>query len=239
MPHKMPIKKTRILPKMHKTLLGLLLLFAASPSACTQPAAATSKFVIARLKYGGGGDWYNDPSSEINMLKFLKDNTNIDVDIRSEEAVEVGSEKLVTYPFVFMPGHGNIHFSEAEARNLRAYLESGGFLFVDDDYGLDGVFRRELRKVFPEKELVELPFDHPLYRAHFQFPNGLPKIHEHDGKPPQGFGLFHEGRLVLFYVYESNLADGWADPEVHKNPEPVRRKALEMGVNIIVWALTN
>ena len=122
--------------------------------------------------------------------------------------------------------------------NLRSYLENGGFLYVDDDYGFDKTFRRELKKVFPDKQLVELPFDHPIYKAHFAFPGGLPKIHEHDKKPPQGFGMFHEGRLVLFYTYESNLADGWADPDVHNNPEDVREKALQMGLNIIVYALT-
>lgn len=204
-----------------------------------QQKTQTSRFVIARLKYGGGGDWYNDPSSEMNMLKFLRAHTTIDVDVRTEEFVEVGSEKLFSYPFVFMTGHGNVVFSDNEARNLRRYLEGGGFLFVDDDYGLDKAFRREIRKVFPEEDLVELPFTHEIYRAHFPFPNGLPKIHEHDGKPAQGFGIFVRGRLVLFYAYESNLADGWADADVHNNPEPVRTRSLQMGTNIIVYALTN
>jgi len=197
-----------------------------------------SKFVIARVKYEGGGDWYNDPSSELNMLRFLKQQTDIDVDVRTEQYVEVGSEKLFSYPFVFMTGHGSISLTDREAQNLRAYLENGGFLYVDDDYGFDKAFRREMKKVFPEKELVELPFSHGIYHVHYDFPNGLPKIHEHDKKPPQGYGIFHEGRLVLFYTYESNLADGWADPDVHKNPEEVRQKALRMGLNIIVWALT-
>jgi hypothetical protein len=216
----------------------LTLLIAVSVSAQEKPKQ-TSKFVIARLKYGGGSDWYNDPSSEINMLKFLKDNTNIDVDVKTEEFVEVGSEKLFQYPFVYMTGHGNINFTEAEARNLRNFLENGGFLYVDDDYGLDLPFRKEVKKVFPDKDLVELPFTHPIYHSHYQFPNGLPKIHEHDGKPPQGFAIIHEGRVVLFYTYECNLGDGWADPDIHKDPEPVRRKSLEMGLNIIVYALKN
>ncbi|MCZ7557826.1 MAG: DUF4159 domain-containing protein [Bacteroidia bacterium] len=198
----------------------------------------SSKFVIARVKYGGGGDWYNDPSSELNMLRFLKQHTRIDIEVKTEEFVEVGSEKLFAYPFLFMTGHGSINLSDREAANLRNYLENGGFLYVDDDYGFDKAFRRELRKVFPDKQLIELPFDHPIYRAHFTFSNGLPKIHEHDKKPPQGFGVFHEGRLVLFYTFESNLADGWADPDVHNNPEDVREKALQMGLNIIVYALT-
>jgi len=204
-----------------------------------QQIKQSSKFVIARLKYGGGSDWYNDPSSEINMLRFLKDHTNIDVEIKAEEIVEAGSDKLVSYPFVFMTGHGNISFSDAEATNLRKYLENGGFLYVDDDYGLDQAFRREVKKIFPDETLLELPFSYGIYHCHYEFPNGLPKIHEHDGKPPQGFGIFQNGRLVLFYAYESNLADGWADPDVHKDPEAVRRKSLEMGTNIIVWALTN
>ena len=211
---------------------------------CGLPLAAqqlkqTSKFVIARLKYGGGGDWYNDPSSENNMLAFLKQNSNIDVEVKTEEFVEAGSEKVYNYPFIYMTGHGNIHLSDAEARNLRLYMENGGFLYVDDDYGLDQSFRREIKKVFADKDLVELPFSHGIYHCHFEFPNGLPKIHEHDGKPPQGFGIFHNGRLVLFYTYESNLADGWADADIHQDPESVRLKALQMGTNIIVWALTN
>jgi hypothetical protein len=215
-------------------LCGLLVIDSASAQT---PAELTSKFVIARVKYGGGGDWYNDPSSELNMLRFLKKHTGIDVDVRTEVYVEVGSERLFSYPFLFMTGHGSIHLTDREAANLRAYMENGGFLYVDDDYGFDKAFRREIKKVFPDRELVELPFDHPIYRSHFVFPNGLPKIHEHDNKPPQGFGIFHEGRLVLFYTYESNLADGWADPEVHDNPEEVREKAFQMGLNIIVYAL--
>ena len=221
----------------------LMLWLAVDPGAAlplqAQSVKMSSRFVIARLKYSGGGDWYNDPSSEVNMLRFMKENTNIDVDVKTEEFVEVGSEKIFAYPFVFMTGHGNVNFSEADARNLRSYLENGGFLYVDDDYGIDQAFRREIKKVFPDDPLVELPFSHPIYHSHFQYPNGLPKIHEHDGKPPQGFGIFHNGRLVVFYTYESNLADGWADADVHKDPEPVRRKSLEMGLNIIVYALTN
>jgi hypothetical protein len=229
-------------PRAAARMLCVLAL-CAGLSAASAPAAGQAKnassFVIARLKYGGGGDWYNDPSSEINMLRFLRENTNIDAVVTAEVFVETGSERLFSYPFVYMTGHGNVSFTDAEARNLRLYLENGGFLYVDDDYGLDAAFRRELKKVFPDKDLVEIPFSHGIYSCHFRFPNGLPKIHEHDGKPPQGFGVFHNGRLVLFYTYECNLGDGWADPEVHKDPEPVRRKALEMGTNIIVWALTN
>lgn len=219
-------------------LLCSLLVTAAGDAHAQSAAPQGSRFVIARLKYEGGGDWYNDPSSELNMLRFLRQHTDIDADVRTEEFVEVGSEKLFSYPFVFMTGHGSIRLSDREAQNLRAYCENGGFLYVDDDYGFDKAFRREIKKVFPDRELVELPFDHGIYNVHFDFPNGLPKIHEHDKKAPQGFGIFHEGRLVLFYTYESNLADGWADPDVHKNPEDVRLKSLQMGLNIIVWALT-
>jgi hypothetical protein len=226
-----------------RTILVLLLLCAMGhligPDALAQSAPRkNSAFVIARVKFNGGGDWYNDPSSEFNMLRFLKQNTRIEVNVKTEEIVEVGSDRLFDYPFAFMTAHGSINLSDREAANLRHYLENGGFLYVDDDYGFDKPFRRELKKVFPDRELVELPFDHPIYHAHFSFPNGLPKIHEHDNKPPQGFGIFHEGRLVLYYTYETNLADGWADADVHKNPEEVRLKALQMGLNIIVFALT-
>ncbi len=218
-------------------ITGLACLVMSMGSSFAQTTEST--FRIARVKYNGGGDWYNDPSSEYNLLKFVKENTQIDVKVTTEEFVEVGSERMFNYPFLFMTGHGNLYLSDFEAKKLREYLTNGGFLYVDDDYGFDRSFRREIKKVFPERELVELPFSHGIYHNHFQFPNGLPKIHEHDGKPPQGFGIFYQNRLVVFYTYESNLADGWADPDVHGDPEPVRRKALEMGANIIVWALTN
>ncbi len=228
------------MPPKKLLFLSLVLLFLTDTgTVALAQTQVSSKFRIARLKYGGGGDWYNDNSSELNLLKFVKENTTIDLEVKTDEFVEVGSEKLFSYPFVFMTGHGNINFSESEARNLREYLENGGFLYIDDDYGIDQPLKRELKKVFPEKELVELPFTHEIYHACFEFPNGLPKIHEHDNKSPQGLGLFHNGRLIVFYTFESNLADGWADPDVHKDPEPVRRKALEMGANIIVYALTH
>ncbi len=220
-------------------IVGLAALLWTSPvTTLAQTVKQTSRFVIARVKYSGGGDWYNDPSSELNMLKFLRENTNIDVDVRNEVFIEAGSDKLFNHPFAFMTGHGNINLTDQEVTNLRNYLLNGGFLYVDDDYGFDQPFRRELKKIFPDRELVEIPFSHPIYKAHFPYPNGLPKIHEHDGKPPQGFGIIHEGRIVLFYTYESNLADGWADPDIHGDPPEVRRRALEMGTNIIVYALT-
>ena len=193
---------------------------------------------IARLKYAGGGDWYNDPSAEVNLLRFLADHTAIDVDPRYEY-VDLSSEKLFSYPILFLTGHGNISLTEYETQRLRTYLERGGFLYADDDYGMDRSLRREMKKVFPEEAFVELPFSHPLYSSVFPFPNGVPKTHEHDGKPPQGFGLFHGGRMVVYYTFESNPSDGWADPEIHGDPLSVRTEALRFGTNIIVWALSH
>lgn len=203
----------------------------------SQVSKSSSALKIARLKYDGGGDWYNDPQEEVNLLTFVRENTLIDVD-PVYEFVEITDEKLYSYPFIFMSGHGNVKFSDDEARRLRTYLENGGFLYVDDDYGLDKAFRREIRKVFPEQELRELPYSHGLYNAHFSFPNGVPKTNEHDGKPPQGFGLFHEGRLVLYYTFESNPSDGWNAAEVHGTSPEKRLEALRFGTNIVVWALT-
>jgi hypothetical protein len=197
-----------------------------------------SQFRIARLKYSGGGDWYNDPSAEVNLLKFIKDNTAIDTDPRYE-FVDLTSEKFPSYAFLFMTGHGNIVFSDFEIQRLRSYLINGGFLYADDDYGMDKPFRREMKKLFPDQNFVELPFSFGLYSCHFNFPNGVPKTHEHNGKPPQGFGLFYKGRLVVYYTYESNPSDGWADPEVHGDPESTRQEALRFGTNIVVWALSH
>lgn len=203
-----------------------------------QPPRVSSAFRIARLKYTGGGDWYNDPSAEVNLLKFVQQNTGLDVDPRYE-FVEINSENFFSYPFVFITGHGNIVFNESEVRRLRTYLENGGFLYADDDYGIDKAFRREMKKVFPGQEMVELPFMHPIYHSQFDFPKGPPKTHEHDGKPAQGFGLYHNGRLVVYYTYETNPSDGWADPDVHNDPEPKRQEAFRFGTNIITYALTH
>ncbi len=196
-----------------------------------------SQFRIGRLKYSGGSDWYNDPTAEVNLLKYIQQHTNIDV-LPQYEFVELSSDKLFTYPMLFMTGHGNIVFSDYEVQRLREYLVRGGFLYVDDDYGLDKAFRREIKRVFPNNPLVELPSTYGLYNCWFEFPEGVPKIHKHDEGPPQGFGIFYEGRLVVFYTYESNPSDGWADAEVHQNPPEVREKALQFGTNIVVWALT-
>jgi hypothetical protein len=196
-----------------------------------------SQFRIVRLKYGGGGDWYNDPSAEVNLLTFVHAQTGMDIDPRYE-FIDLASDKLFTVPFLFMTGHGNVSFSDAEVQRLRAYLMNGGFLYADDDYGMDKAFRREMKKVFPGQDLVELPFSHGLYHCQFDFPNGVPKTHEHDNHLPQGFGIFHNGRLAVFYTFESNPSDGWADPDVHGDPERVRQEALRFGTNIIVWAMT-
>ncbi len=222
---------------MERSVLLSLIVLLINPSSDGQTQPASSSFELARLKYSGGGDWYNDPSADLNLLKFVQEHTTVEVDPKYE-FVEIGSENFFSYPVIWLTGHGNIVFSDSETRRLRTYLENGGFLYVDDDYGLDKAFRREIKKVFPDEELVELPFSHGIYHAHFSFPNGLPKIHKHDDKPPQGFGLFLDGRLVLFYTYECNLGDGWADPRVHNDPEEKRIAALQMGTNIIVWALT-
>jgi hypothetical protein len=211
----------------------ILLIFTAISS-----AQDNGKFKIARLKYDGGSDWYNDPSEEVNLLNFIAQNTNIKTD-PVYEFVDLASGNIFAYPFLFMTGHGNVVFSDSDAKKLRSYLENGGFLYVDDDYGLDKAFRREIKKVFPEKDLVELPFSYGLYHCFYDFPNGVPKTHEHNGKPPQGFGIFVNGRLCIYYTYESNPSDGWTDPEVHKDPPQKREEALKFGTNLVVWALMN
>lgn len=193
---------------------------------------------IAKLKYGGGGDWYANKTALPNLIRFC--NTQLSMNLIGEEdAVEVGSRDLFSYPYVYMTGHGNVVFSAEEAENLRNYLVGGGFLHIDDNYGLDKFIRLELKKVFPELELVELPFTHPIYHQKFDFPKGLPKIHEHDGKPSQGFGLVYEGRLVAFYSYECDLGNGWEDQRIHNDPETKRTEALQMGANIIAFTFTS
>lgn len=193
---------------------------------------------IAQLQYEGGGDWYANPSSVPNLIEFIRNNTTIQVDPVKYE-VKPGGTQIFQFPFVTMTGHGNVSFSESDVENLRKYLIGGGFLHIDDNYGMDPHIRREMKKVFPELEFTELPFNHPIYSAHFNFPNGLPKIHEHDNNPAQGFGLVYEGRLVCFYSFETDLSDGWEDPDVHKDPEELRQKALQMGTNIVIYALNH
>ncbi len=200
--------------------------------------ADPGEFTIARLQYGGGGDWYSDPSSLPNLLSYIRENTSIKT-AKKEARVKIQDEDVFRYPVLYMTGHGNINFSKSDAVRLREYLTSGGFLFADDNYGMDKSFRREMKKVFPDKELLELPFSHGIFNIHFSMKNGLPKIHEHDGNPAQAFGIFHSGRLVLFYSYESDLGDGWEDESVHGDSAERRRAALKMGTNVIVWALTH
>ena len=199
--------------------------------------AQPAEMPIARVKYGGGGDWYGDEQSLSELLKFVRQETLLSV-APKEDVVELSSDKLFVYPYLYLTGHGNVEFTGREAERLRRYLTGGGFLHIDDNYGLDEAIRREMKKVFPDQEFVELPPNHPVYGSHFSFPKGLPKIHEHDGKPAQGFGLFHEGRLVVFYSYETDLGDGWEPPSVHDNPPEKRRAALQMGTNLIVYAMT-
>lgn len=194
-------------------------------------------YKIAKLKYRGGGDWYANPTALPNLIKFANKEvlTNIDP---QEAVVDVASPEIFRYPFVYMTGHGNVVFSREDADNLRRYLEGGGFLHIDDNYGLDPFIRREIKKVLPNADWVELPFNHPVYSQKYKFSQGLPKIHEHDGKPAQGFGLFHQGRLVVFYSYECDLGNGWEDREVHNNPEALRLKALQMGANLLQFAFS-
>lgn len=204
-----------------------------------QVTEESSEWAIARVKYRGGGDWYNDPSAIPNLCRYLK--THAGIDVAEEEArVDLTDESLFSHPILFLTGHGRIQLTDEEASRLRLYLTRGGFLYADDDYGLDKSFREAMKKVFPGKAMKELPFSHGIYHIHYQFDNGLPKIHEHDEKPPQGFGIFDDdGRLMVFYTYETNLSDGWTDPQVHNDPPEKREAALRMGVNIMVWALLN
>ena len=193
---------------------------------------------IAVLKYKGGGDWYGNPTALPNLIAFCNQNIDTSID-QKPGTVEPGSSDIYRFPFIHMTGHGNVFFSEEDAENLRNYLLGGGFLHIDDNYGMNEYIRRELKKVFPEKELQELPANHPIFSAHFPFPDGLPKIHEHDGLRPQAFGIFENDRLLLLFTLESDLGDGWENPEVHKDPEEVRLKALKMGANIIKYVFTN
>jgi hypothetical protein len=195
-------------------------------------------FTIARLKYGGGGDWYGNPSSLPNLLAAINERTTIRAAPR-EATVEITDPELFNYPYLYMTGHGNVRFTNEEITILRNYFAAGGFLHADDNYGMDSSFRREIRKVFPDSPLTELPFDHPIYSSFYTFPEGLPKIHEHDGKPAQGFGIFYDNRLVVFYTYECDLGDGWEDPNVHNDPPEKHEAALQMGINIVVYNLTH
>jgi len=213
-------------------LVGVFLLMAASPA--NELAEERYSYRLGLLQYDGG-DWYSNPTALPNLARFANDQANMNIN-PDFGTVQVGSSDLFNYPFVYMTGHGNVLFSDFDAENLRNYLIGGGFLHIDDNYGMDPFVRVAMKKVFPELDFVELPFEHDVYAQPFEFPDGLPKIHEHDGKPPQGFGLFWEGRLICFYSYESDLGNGWEDQEVHNNPEEIRLKALRMGVNLLHYA---
>tara|TARA_R110001583_G_scaffold61840_1_gene182345 strand:+ start:2586 stop:3299 length:714 start_codon:yes stop_codon:yes gene_type:complete len=193
---------------------------------------------IAILKYNGGGDWYANPTALPNLIAFSNNKIPTSIKI-NPETVEVNSVDIFNYPIIFMTGHGNVIFSDDEIDNLRTYLISGGFLHISDNYGLDKFIRREIKRIFPTLEFQEIPYNHPIYHQTFDFEEGLPKIHEHDNKPPQGFGLFYEGRLICYYDYESDLSDGWEDEEVHNDAYEIREKALKMGANIIEYAFKN
>lgn len=193
---------------------------------------------IALLRYGGGGDWYSNPTALSNLIQFCNQNIQTALEPKPQ-TVSLSDTDLYNYPFLHMTGHGNVYFTGEEARNLRDYLLSGGFLHIDDNYGMDQYLRKEILKVFPDQKLEELPANHPIFGSPFSFPQGLPKIHEHDNKRPQAFGITIEGRLVLLYTYESDLGDGWENPEVHNDPQDVRLKALRMGANIIHYAFEN
>ena len=210
-------------------LWAVTLAFAAGPGAAPQ-------LTIGRLHYDGGGDWYANPSSLPNLLQAIRERTALSVGTR-EVVVRLTDDQLWDVPYLYLTGHGNVHWSEAELITLRRWLRQGGFLHVDDNYGMDESIRRELARLFPEVPLVEVPLDHPVYNLVYRFPQGIPKIHEHDGKPAQGFGLFLDGRLVVYYSYQSDLGDGWEDAEVHKDPVEIREAALRMGVNLFAYAV--
>ena len=193
---------------------------------------------IAILKYKGGGDWYANPTALPNLVRFCNSNIGTALDEKIDN-VEVASSSLFQYPFIHMTGHGNVVFSDEEAENLRNYMLSGGFLHIDDNYGMEPYLRKELQKIFPNKKLEELGADHPIFKQEYDFPKGLPKIHEHDGKRPQALGIIDAGRLVLLFTFESDLGDGWEDPAVHNDPKEVREQALKMGANIVSYVFKN
>jgi len=205
-----------------------------SSESFANPSAVT----IARLHYGGGGDWYWGSSALPNLLLFIRQTSGFPVDT-IEKTIQIMDDNLFKYPFLFATGHGNIKFSDEERERLRSYLAHGGFLFINDSYGMDKSVRKEIAGLFPERELAELPFDHPIYHSYFDFPTGPPKIHEHDEKPARGYGIIINGRVVLYYLYESDIGDGWEDPQVHNDPPEKRRDALRMGMNILIYALTH
>lgn len=219
-------------------VLGTLVMAVVSP-ASSGITSEEGGFSIARLKYGGGGDWYSNPSSLPNLLEELRERTSVAVEVDEEARVEIMAEELFSYPMLYMNGHGTVKFTGAEVGRLRRYLAGGGFLWADDNYGMDKSFRREIARVFPDSPLVELPFNHEIYHIFYDFPDGLPKVHEHDGGPPQGLGILHEGRLVVYYTYDTDIGDGLEDPDVHGDPPNKREAAIRTAVNIVLYAMTH
>lgn len=215
----------------------LLALGAWLPASAARSADAPG-FAVARLKYGGGGDWYSNPSSLPNLAQALSKRTTVPVSQFDEVRVSILDPDFFNYPYVYMNGHGTVRFTEAEVARLRKYLLSGGFLFADDNYGMDESFRREIARVFPDRPLVDVPFDHPIYHCFYDLPQGPPKVHEHDGKPSEGLGIFDGDRLMVFYTYQSDIGDGIEDPEVHKDPPDIREQAMKMATNTVVYAMT-
>ncbi|KPJ61302.1 MAG: hypothetical protein AMJ46_02520 [Latescibacteria bacterium DG_63] len=196
-------------------------------------------FIVARVKYGGGGDWYGNKTSLGNLLDALSQRTAVKVASDREETVEIMDKEFFNFPFLWMSGHGNVRFTRKEAQRLRQHLTSGGFLFADDDYGMDKSFREQMKQVFPDKEFVELPFTHPIYHSFYDLSNGPPKIHEHDGLPPRGYAIVHDGRVVVFYTHEADIGDGLEDPEIHGDPPEKREEAMKMAINVVLYSLTN
>ena len=213
----------------------MLLAIALSSSAAAQEASGPG-MTIGRLHYDGGGDWYANPSSLPNLLDAIGERTALQT-VQDEKVVTLKDDDLWGIPYIYMTGHGNVAWSESDLTTLRYYLRQGGFLHIDDNYGMDASIRRELTRLFPDQPIVEVPLDHPLYHLIYDFPKGIPKIHQHDGKPAQGFGIFLDGRLAVYYSYQSDLGDGWEDPEVHKDPPEKREAALRMGVNLFAYAV--
>jgi len=212
-----------------------LLAIALSSSAAAQEASGPG-MTIGRLHYDGGGDWYANPSSLPNLLDAIGERTVLQTE-QAEKVVTLKDDDLWGIPYIYMTGHGNVAWSESDLTTLRYYLRQGGFLHIDDNYGMDASIRRELTRLFPDQPIVEVPLDHPVYHLIYDFPKGIPKIHQHDGKPAQGFGIFLDGRLAVYYSYQSDLGDGWEDPEVHKDPPEKREAALRMGVNLFAYAV--
>ncbi len=219
-------------------MIGLLMVFFMSMVNHAAHSAEPPHLKLALLKYSGGGDWYSNPTSLPNLASYCNKSLYMAIDV-DFATVDVGSPELFNYSFAHMTGHGNVVFSDLDAKNLRQYLKGGGFLHIDDNYGMDPFVRPAMKKVFPELEFIELPFNHAIFHQTYKFPKGLPKIHLHDGKPPQAFGLFWEGRLICLYTYESDLGNGWEDKEVHNDPEHIRQEALKMGANIIQYVFSN